>query len=321
MTVVLEIFVQNILPIFILISLGFGLSRKFPVDINTLTKFNFFLFVPSFTFVNLYQTAIGVDSLKALAIALLILLANLMLGWLIARVRRMSSGMAVAFQNSVAYYNSGNIGIPLITLVYSTGALSSGGSNPYLDVALATQVMVLLVQNLSINTLGFFSAGSTNRHWRDSLRTIFHMPTVYTVPLAFLLKAAPFDLAQTPIWVVLTYLKNALVPIALLTLGVQLARTRKLHRITGDAWLATFSRLVLGPVLVFGLIHLFGLTGVVAQTLFISTAVPTAVNSALIAVECKNHPDFAAQVVMVTTLLSALSLIAVIYAAQILFPV
>jgi hypothetical protein len=38
-------------------------------------------------------------------------------------------------------------------------------------------------------------------------------------------------------------------------------------------------------------------------------------------VECKNHPDFAAQVVMITTVLSALTLIAVIYAAQILFPV
>ena len=321
MTVVLAIFVQNILPIFILISLGFGLSRQFPVDINTLTKFNFYLFVPSFTFVNLYQTAIGLDSLKALAIALLILFANLALGWLLARMRHLSSGMTIAFQNSIAYYNSGNIGIPLITLVYSTGSLSMGGRNPYLDVALATQVMVLLVQNLSINTLGFFTAGSANRHWRDSLRSIFRMPTVYTVPLALLLKLAPLDLVQTPIWVVLTYLKNALVPIALLTLGVQLARTRKLHRITGDAWLATVSRLVLGPVLVYGLIHVFGLSGVVAQTLFISTAVPTAVNSALIAVECKNHPDFAAQVVMITTVLSALTLIAVIYAAQILFPV
>lgn len=321
MTVVLAIFVQNILPIFVLISLGFGLSRKFPVDITTLTKFNFYLFVPAFTFVNLYQTAIGIDSLKALAIALLILVVNLALGWLLARLRRMPSSMAVAFQNSIAYYNSGNIGIPLIALVYSTGTLSMGGLNPYLDVALATQVMVLLVQNLSINTLGFFTAGSANRHWRDSLQSIFRMPTVYTVPLALLLKLVPLDLAQTPIWVVLTYLKNALVPIALLTLGVQLARTRKLHRVTGDAWLATFSRLVLGPVVVFGLIHLFGLSGVIAQTLFISTAVPTAVNSALIAVECKNHPDFAAQVVMITTLLSALTLIAVIYAAQILFPI
>ncbi len=321
MTVVLTIFVQNILPIFVLISLGFVLSRQFPVDIKTLTKFNFFLFVPSFTFVNLYQTAIGIDSLKALAIALLILGANLAIGWLLARWRGQPAGMRIAFQNSIAYYNSGNIGIPLVTLVYSTGALAMGGRNPYLDVALATQVMVLLVQNLSVNTLGFFTAGTANQHWRDALKAIFRMPTVYTVPLALLLKSAPFNLIGTPVWVVLIYLKNALVPIALLTLGVQLARTQKLHRITGDVWLASFTRLVLGPMLALGLVRLFGLSGIVAQTLLISTAVPTAINSALIAVECKNHPDFAAQVVMVTTLLSALTLIAVIYAAQILFPV
>ncbi len=48
---------------------------------------------------------------------------------------------------------------------------------------------------------------------------------------------------------------------------------------------------------------------------------PTAVNSALIAVENDNHPDFATQVVIMTTILSALTMTGVIYLSNILFPV
>ena len=53
----------------------------------------------------------------------------------------------------------------------------------------------------------------------------------------------------------------------------------------------------------------------------ISSSVPAAVNTALIAVECDNYPDFASQVVMVSTLLSSVTLVVVIYFARLLFPI
>ncbi|MNP05096.1 hypothetical protein D3C76_970390 [compost metagenome] len=53
----------------------------------------------------------------------------------------------------------------------------------------------------------------------------------------------------------------------------------------------------------------------------ISSALPTAVNTALIAVERKNHPDFASQAVMVATLSSAVTLVLVVYISRIIFPV
>ena len=119
MRVVLQIFIQNILPIFILVTLGYLVSRKFQLDTGTLNKINFWLFVPAFTFTNLYVTDIGLDALRALAVAVLILVANLLAGFLIARIRHYRNGLGNAFQNAIAFYNSGNIGIPLITLVFS----------------------------------------------------------------------------------------------------------------------------------------------------------------------------------------------------------
>jgi predicted permease len=80
-------------------------------------------------------------------------------------------------------------------------------------------------------------------------------------------------------------------------------------------------RLVLGPILAFLLIYLFRFHGVIAQTVLISYSVPTAVNTALIAVECNNNQSFASQVVMMSTVFSAATLSIAIFAARILFPV
>ena len=102
-------------------------------------------------------------------------------------------------------------------------------------------------------------------------------------------------------WPAVRYASNALVPIALITLGVQLAKTSFEFR-NKDVYISNFIRLVGGPLIALAFIYLFGMKGIMAQTIMISSAVPTAVNSALIAVETDNHPDFASQVVMSSTL-------------------
>jgi len=319
MQIIIRIFLQNILPVFLLISLGFFLGRKFTIDINSLSKINFYLLIPSFMFTNLYMTEIGIEAIKALIVTLLILATNFLMGFLIAKFRKYDPGMGNAFQNSLMFYNSGNIGIPLITLVYSTGTFLINGETPYLTIALTTQIMVLLVQNVSINTFGFFNASRSNRPWKRALIQIFKMPAIYAVALAFLLKNIPFDFTLTPFWPALSYLKNALVPIALISLGVQLTKS-KLKFNDGSVWLAVIVRLVIGPMIAYLYIRLLGVDGIVAQALLISSAVPTAVNTALIAVECKNHPDYATHIVVLSTLFASITLIAVIFLSTLWFP-
>ncbi len=319
MQVVIHIFLQNILPVFILIFLGFILSKKFKLDIQTLTKLNFYLFIPAFAFTNLYITKISIDALKAMLVAVLILIANFLLGLIISKMKHYDGGMENAFQNALMFYNSGNIGIPLITLVFSTGVYVVGNDTPYLSIALTTQIMVFVVQNISVNTIGFFNAGRANSHWKDALMQVVKMPAIYAVLLAFLLKMVPYDITQLPIWPALVYIKGGLVPMALTALGIQLAKS-KIQLGDKDAWLATAIRLILGPAMAFVFIHLLQIDGIVAQALFISSAVPTAVNTALIAVECKNHPDYATHVVILSTVLSSVTMIAAIFFAGMLFP-
>ena len=78
-------------------------------------------------------------------------------------------------------------------------------------------------------------------------------------------------------------------------------------------------RLIASPLVAFALIALFQMQGVIAQALWIASAMPTSRNSAALALEYNNEPEFAAQAVLVSTLLSSMTLTAVIYVSQILF--
>lgn len=84
MSVFFYILGHNILPIFTIIALGFILSKRFDLNIYTLSKLNFYLFVPAFIFVNLYTTNLNISMLKVLLFSITYLITNDLLARIIA---------------------------------------------------------------------------------------------------------------------------------------------------------------------------------------------------------------------------------------------
>ena len=320
MSTFLHIMGNNIIPIFVIIGLGYILSRKFDFSLLTLNKLIFYLFVPSFIFYNLYTTNLSLDMLNVLLFCVINLIFNHLLATVISKIRKYDIGLTNAYRNAIMFNNSGNIGLSLITLVFSSAPFIINGSTPYLNEALAAQIIVMVFMNITMNTLGIYNAGRAKMNIKDSMRKIFSMPAVYAVPLALLLKYLHIDITPIPFWPAIVFIKGGLVPMALLTLGAQLSITKFSFR-NFDVNLAALTRVAIGPILALILILIFGFTGVIAQTLIISYALPTAVNTALIAVECNNNPRFASQEVMVSTILSAATLTLAIYLARVLFPI
>jgi predicted permease len=320
MNIFLFILTNNLIPIFTLIILGIFLGKKFSLDVGTLSKINLYAFVPLFIFVSIYTTEFRSDMIIAAAVVIVIMLINRLLGFLIGRTRKYDQSLTNAFTNSIMFYNSGNFGIPLITMVFSSKLFQVNGETPYLDYALTIQIIVLIIQNTTTNTIGVFNANRTGGSIKEALKKTLNMPSIYFVVLAFVLKLIPYNLEQLPVWSALTYVKEGLISLALISLGVQLSRT-KIKLKDPDVSLSVFVRLIGGPVIAFALVSLLGIKGIMAQALIISSSVPTSVNTALIGVEFNNSPGFASRAVMVSTLLSSITLTAVIYAAGILFPV
>lgn len=320
MSIFLHILGHNIIPVFILIGFGFIISKKFDLSVHTLSKLNFYLFIPGFIFYNLYTTDLSSQMLNILFFCVLYLILNDLISRIVSKIRKYDVGQTNAFKNSVMFNNSGNIGVSLITLIFGSAPFVVNGKTPYLSQALTIQIMILVFMNVAMYTIGFYNAGRGKMNINDSMRQIFSMPSIYAIPLALILKYAKVDITTTPLWSTLEYVKNGLVPIALITLGVQLSKTEFDFKDI-NVNIAVFTRLIIGPILAAVLIRAFGFFGVVAQTIFISYSVPTAVNTALIAVECDNHQSFASQQVMMSTIFSCITLTSAIYLARILFPI
>lgn len=318
MNIFLSIILNSIIPIFLLICLGYIIDKKFRLDMNTLTKINFYLFVPAFSFVNIYTTDISIDLIRVIILTVIMLAINFIFGAGIGKLLKLPKKTTKAFENSVMFYNSGNIGVSLITLVFSNAPFIVNGEAVYLKIALSVQVMTLLVQNLTTNTLGFINSGGEGMTVKSGIIRVLKMPPLYAITCAVLFKFVPFDFTVTPFWSVLDFLRNGLVSVALVTLGVQLAKTRINLKIK-TPYIAVFCRLIGGPAAALVLIKLFGFEGIMAQAVFIASSTPTAVNTALLSAECKGDSDFAVQTVTISTLFSAVTMTTVVYLAHILF--
>ena len=317
MSIFFSILVNNIIPIFILISLGILIDKKFILDINTLTKISLYLIMPAFIFVSVFSTDLSSNLIWVILFNLGLLLVNFIIGANVARLLKLPNITKRAFENTLMFTNSGNIGISLITLVFTNPPFAPAAA-PYLDIVISVQVMVLLVQNIMVSTFGLINSGGDEITWKEGLRLMKNMPSSYAVFCALLFKLLPFDFTATPVWPALEFLRNGLMSTALLSLGVQISKTpMDFKKIT--PYVASFFRLIVSPVAAYFLIRLFGFEGVVAQALLISSSTPVAINVVMQTVEYKGDADFCVQTVALSTLLSALTMTIAVYLAYVLF--
>lgn len=287
---------QNILlPVFLQIGLGFLLKKLLNFKVDALVNIQFYLIIPALLFVSMYSMTASNSIFGQILLHTLALVAILyLLSLLAARLFKFSQSKKSAMVNCVCLYNSGNFSIPLVQLLF--------GTNP---LAMSVQMIIMMVTNILTNTLGIYSANRGSKNYAKAIVDIFKVPMVYSVLLAFLLRGLQVPV-WPPVWTALESLGQALVPIALITLGAQLAETHLTWK-----WLdllpTIFLRLIISPLIAFLLVCALGLQGVAAQVAIIAAAAPTAVNAVLLAIKYDNEPAFASEAVFISTVLSAIT--------------
>src|SRR5690625_2727031 len=106
------------------------------------------------------------------------------------------------------------------------------------------------------------------------------MPVMYAMLLGISMNAFNVPVPEF-IWVPVNYIADAMIALALLTLGAQVAQL-KLTAELRTVYYSLVLRLLVGPLIALGLVFAFGMSGIMAQALLIASAMPTAVNSAVI---------------------------------------
>jgi predicted permease len=296
-----NVFTQVLLPILLMFAAGWALDRRWNLDLATVVKLNLNLFVPAFIFYELVTRQLsGAEALKAVGFTVAVVFLLFLLAAIVARLFRYTRAQTRSLQIASGFYNSANYGIPLMALAYPG--------------AQALQVFVILVQNIGNFTIGIFLVSSARTPgWRAAL-PMLRQTSVWAVAIALTVRGIygpiqPNDPSQAGmrwLWVPLQYFHNGLVAVALVTLGVQLSKTRATAALPrlGPALVL---RLLGGPLVAWALVPLFAFEGEIGKTMILSASFPTAVNTALIAHEFQADTEYAAGAVFWSTLLSMIT--------------
>jgi predicted permease len=297
--VIIEVFVSIILPIFAVIGVGALMGRLFSLDAGTLSKLNFYVFVPAILLSKILDSDLdparfGTAVVFVVIHLLLMLAVSLVLfslGPLKVHRRTLTLG--------ALFYNAGNYGLPLAQLAFG-------------EEALGIMAFVVMVQNLASFTLGLWLVADGRQGWRGALKQSLKAPAIYATLIGLMLNTLGIVLPR-PVRIPVDILADGLIPVALLTLGVQLSQVRISSHLGALSALA-IARLLLSPLLAAGLAAVGQLllpeTLAVAPVLVVAAGLPVAVNVYILSAEYDREPELASQMVFWTTLVSALTMTA-----------
>ncbi|SOC23280.1 hypothetical protein SAMN05880501_11541 [Ureibacillus xyleni] len=302
------IFFQIVAPILLLLIVGVLLQKKFQFNLKAMSQLITYCFMPVAVFLNIYETTIELSVLGQVAIFIMLFIGcQMLLSHYIAKVLKLNRMESAVFKNSVVLINSGNYGIPVAQMVFSTQ-----------PIGVAIQVILVIFQNMTTYTYGLYNLISSTKSGVEIVKDFVKMPIVHGLILGVILNVLNFEIPQT-VRIPLDHISEGFIAVALITLGAQLSQIELKTMINKTIVISCFTRLVVGPATALLIIYLLGLDGVVAQSLFIASAFPTSRNSSSLALEYDVESNTAAQTVLFSTIVSCITVTIVIYLSTILF--
>jgi predicted permease len=228
-------------------------------------------------------------------------------------VRRRSAGDVVVGVLASSYVNAGNIGIPLTAYLLGS-VVSVVPPTLYQQLVLGPLAMVVLdarrraSDQVVAGTAPAGALGTLGSVLRRTLRNPVIIGTLTGIALAALPVTLPAVVFQP-----LELLGAAAPPLALLTFGMSLAapRVRAEQAPRGDLVLVAVLRAVVHPALAIGLGTLLGLHGEALLAVAVVSALPTAQNVLVYAIQYRQGAALARDAGLVTTILAVPSLLVI----------
>jgi predicted permease len=301
------------LPILVVIGLGWTFDKRFKLDLETLVKLNIYLFVPAFIFVRVTESEIATaQGFRIVGFTVAMITSMALLSLTLGKLRNYPPEHKQTLLLTSMFYNCGNFGLPLTALAFP-------------NVGPGIQVFVLMTMNVATFSVGLMLATAKtcpkNKTFRLNFGPVLRQPSIYAILLAIVLKMSSVPVEEIVfLWKPAEFLADALVGLALITLGVQLSKTKRAIFHGPLAWALTI-RLIAGPVCAILLSKLFGFQAAVAAVLVLGAAAPTAVNTALLAHEFNADSQTASAAVLYSTVLSFIPIAIILLWIRLYWPI
>ncbi|PLW77316.1 AEC family transporter [Cohaesibacter celericrescens] len=296
--------VEAIIPTFFLVGLGLYLRRSELVPENQwagLDTISYWLFFPALIFNSLFQadlTNVPIDDMAFVLVATIIVMAVLLLSLypVFRSFFSVDNPSYTSIYQGVLRWN-GFMALAIVQKAYGNDAM-----------ALVAVAMASLIPIINIIIIAIMAIFATEK--RPSFSTVLGNILKNPFIIASLAGLA-FNLLNIPLWgpIVSTIdvTGRAGLACALLSVGAGL-RLRHAFPPVKEVWFACGLRLIGMPAIALFFSVLFGLKGHALDVVIISTAVPTAMNSYVLAKKMGGNAPLIAAIVALQTPLSALAI-------------
>jgi predicted permease len=308
-----SVFATAILPIVVVGGVGYLLGRFRTVDTDAINTLLIYVLVPALIFHSLTTTTLAQSTLARITVAILLFhVLAIAVAEAAGRLFGASKTALAAVVLVTAFPNTGNYGVPVSNFAFgATGR--------------ATAVVYLSVQAVLIWTVGVYIASRGSAESRlDGLKRVFSVPLVYAVVAALLARGLGVvpptgSTAMSTVQLV----GDASIPVMLLLLGIQLARTDVGSTLSAVGGVVALKMLI-APLLGIGVALVVGFTEpAVARTFVLESAMPSAVTTVILAAEFSEGEvagvpvtEFVSTAIFATTLVSVVTLTALIALLQ-----
>jgi hypothetical protein len=293
------LFINNLLPIFIIAGIGYAVGRWMKVPPRNFSVIAYYVFNPCLVISILVRNQLQAsDMLRMMGFALTIFIASGGIAWLVGRLLGFERRLVAAMVLTTMLMNTSNLGVPVNLFAFG-------------ETAVAYASLYFVTNFVFANTVGVMVASMGTASPRKALSNLLKVPTTYAVLLAIVIIQMGWTL-PLPIDRAVTLLGDAAVPSMLILLGLQFQEARWTGQNLALGVVANI-RLLIGPLIAVALVPLFGLHGIARQTAITESAMPTAVITMVLSSEYDVEPAFVATAIFFTTLLSPLTLTPLLY--------
>lgn len=295
--------VRTVLPIFLVMGLGFFirnmdfLQEEFWDSAN---KFGFYVTLPTMLFKNIYKMNISTISNTGLIIySVVALFGSILAAAVVSRLMKIKNIQKGAFIQGSFRSNFLILGVPLAESLFGIE-----GMGPTLLLLI---VAIPLFNIVAVVILTIYNGnGIASMRWKDNIIKIKKNPLIIASAAAVLFVAftlkVPFVIEKT-----IDSVASIATPLSLLVLGGQI----DLSKVRGNislSLIASSMRLIFIPAVVVVGAVLLGYRGGELGAVFILFSAPTAITSFIMAKNMNSDGQLAAQIVVLTTILSMITL-------------
>jgi predicted permease len=305
MALFLDILTRVTLPIVALVALGYLLQPRLKLDIGSLNRLQVYVVMPAF-FVHFLSA--GKQPLSVVfpvfyfgIVQFLILIP---IGWLIVVLLRMRPSLGPMMGLGTAYANVGFFGVPVTLLAFGA------------DYLIYQSVLAAMMAILTC-TVGVWVMAPGGGNLLGKLKVAFETPLIPSIGLGLALRGFEVEL-PTVVSQPMQLLGTIFTPLALYTLGAQVAAARSTRLEWGPQITIQFLKFILAPALTWWICAVMELPRDITNVIVVAAATPVGVLITIFAAEYKTESEFISTAVVVSTVLSPVFVTAWILAVRLI---